>query len=64
MATLSFLRLRLSLAECQSVLDCAAAAPAVLANFTGGTELQGLQDALSLQTVFSYATACIRLQLE
>lgn len=63
MATLSFLRLRFSLARCQLVLDCAASA-AVLAYFTGGTELQGLQDALSLQTVFSYATACIPLQLE
>lgn len=63
MATLSLLRLRLSLAKCQSVLDCAASA-AVLAYFTGGTELQGLQDALSLQTVFSCATACIPLQLE
>lgn len=63
MATLSFLRLRLSLAKCQSVLDCAASV-AALAYFTGGTELQGLQDALSLKTVFSYATVCILLQLE
>lgn len=42
---------------------CAASA-AVLAYFTGGTELQGLQDALSLQTVFSCATACASLQLK
>lgn len=63
MAILSFLCLCLSLAKCQSVLDRAASA-AVLPYFTGGTELQGLQDALSLQTVFSYATAGILLQLE
>lgn len=64
MATLPFLCLRLFfLAKCQSVLGCAASA-AVLAYLTGGTELQGLQDALSLQTVFSCATACIPLQLE
>lgn len=60
MANLSFLCFCLPLAKCQSNLACTSAA--VLAHFTGGTELQGLQDALSLQTVFPYTTSCIPLQ--
>lgn len=62
MATLSSLCLFLSLAKCRSNLSCASFA-AVLVYFTGGTELQGLQDALSLQTIFSYTTSCTPLHL-
>lgn len=61
-ATLSSLCSCPPLAKCRSSLSCAPFA-AVLAHFTGGAELQGLHDALSLQTLFSYKTSCISLQL-